>query len=117
MKWVSLFAACVVLAGWSKGTACYGLSDREALSSIQRAYANSQMAPEMARNFRLDGGRVLGVERFGKKGEDAFIGMIFHQDDGSVLSVRLFEDCTYQASAAEKASLQHWAYPLVKHSF
>ena len=118
MRWGNLFAVCVVLAGCSKGTACYGLSDREVLSSIQRAYANhGQMSPEMARNFRLDQGRVLAVERFGKEGEDAFIGMVFRQDDGSVLNIRLFEDCTYQASPVAKANLKNWAYPLAKPRF
>jgi hypothetical protein len=118
MRWGSFFAACVLLAGCSKGTACYGLSDRGVLSSIQRAYANhGQMSPDMARNFRLDRERVLGVERFGKEGEGAFVGMVFRQDDGRVLSIRLFEDCTYQASPAEKADLKNWAYPLAKPSF
>ena len=104
MRWRSLFAACVVLAGCNKATACYGLSDREVLSAIQRAYAShGQMTPQMTRNFRLDRGRVLGVERFGKEGEDAII--------------RLFEDYTYQASPAQKAALNNRAYPLAKPSF
>ena len=93
--------------------ACYGLTDSELLQSIQRAYADSRMTPEMARNSRLDKGRVIAVERFGAKGEDAMSGLLFRQDDGSLLSVRLFEDCTFQTSPHVKTSdLKSWAYPL-----
>ena len=112
-----LLVACVALAGCSKSTACYGLTDNEVLESIQRAYANSQMTPEMARISRLDRERAIAIERFSAKGNDAFVGMIFRQDDGSILSVRLFEDCTYQTSPGRTADLKNWAYPLSKPSF
>ncbi len=75
------------------------------------------MTPEMARNRRLDQGRVLAVERVGKEGDDAFTGMLFRQDNGGILSIRLFEDCTYQTSFIEKADLKNWAYPLAAPNF
>ena len=111
-------AACLALTGCGNGTACYGPTDSALLRSIQRAYADSRMTPEMARNFRLDKERVTAVERFGAKGEDAFAGMIFRQDDGSSLSIRLFEDCSYQASPSkDEADIRNWAYPLAEPRF
>lgn len=112
-----LLFACVALAGCGKSRACHGLTDKEVLESIQRAYANGRMTPEMARNSRLDRERAIAIERFGAKGDDAFAGMIFRQDDGSILSVRLFEDCSYQTSPGQAADLENWAYPLSKPSF
>jgi hypothetical protein len=118
VKLAPLLATCVALAGCTKNTACYGVTDSELLHSIQRAYAKSRMTPEMAKNFRLDKRRVLAVERFGSKGEGALSGMLFRQDDGSLLSIRLFEDCTYQASPGKQASdLKNWAYPLASPRF
>lgn len=118
MRLASLFAVCVALTGCTNNTTCYGLTDSELLHSIQRAYADSRMTPEMAKNFRLDKGRVLAVERSGAKGEDAHSGMLFRQDDGSLLSIRLFEDCTYQASPGKRTSdLKSWAYPLASPRF
>lgn len=99
-------------------TSCFGLTDREVLESIQRAYADhGQMTPEMARDSRVDRARVIGVERFGDKGEDAFVGMLFRQDSGAVFSVRLFEDCTFQASRSDETDLKHWAYRLAEPRF
>jgi hypothetical protein len=43
--------------------------------------------------------------------------MVFRQDDGSILSIRLFEDCTLQASPGDKADLKSWAYPLATPRF
>lgn len=117
MRLTFLLTACVALTGCGKSTACHGLTDNEVLESIQQAYANSRMTPEMAKNFRLDRERVLAVERVGAKGDDAFAGMIFRQNDGSILSIRLFEDCTYQASPRQDADLKNWAYPLAAPSF
>ncbi len=118
MRLALLPSAVVALTGCSTNTACYGLTDSELLQSIQRAYAESPMAPEMARNFHLDERRVVAVERFGSKGEDAHSGMIFRQDDGNLVSVRLFEDCTYQTSPGFKTEdLKYWAYPLAAPSF
>ena len=118
MKLAALLAVCVALTGCTKNTACYGLTDSELLDSIQRAYAERRMTPEMAKNFRLDKGRVLAVERFGPKGEDALSGMLFRQDDGSLLSIRLFEDCTSQASPGNQTfDLKTWAYPLAPPRF
>ena len=113
MRLLLLLASSVALAGCSKNEACYGLKGSDLLQHIQNAYAGNSMTPEMARNFRLDRRRVIAVERFGSKGDDAHSGMIFRQDDGSLLSIRLFEDCTYQASSGVKPSdLKNWAYPL-----
>ena len=118
MRLNSLLAAFVALTGCSENTACYGLADNEVLKSIQRAYADSPMTPERASNFRLDKERVIAVERNGAKGQDAFSGMLFRQDDGSLLSIRLFEDCTYQTSPERKAAdLKYWAYPLAAPRF
>ena len=77
MRLFSLLAATIALTGCSKKTACYGLTDNEVLQSIQGAYAGSRDTPEMARKSRLDKSRVIAVERFGARGEDAFSGMIF----------------------------------------
>jgi hypothetical protein len=118
MRTFSLLAATIALTGCSKNTACYGLTDNEVLQSIQRAYASQRMTPEMARNSRLDKWRVIAVERFGSKGDDAFSGMIFRQDDGSLLSVRQFENCTYETSPDRKPSdLKDWANPLAPPRF
>ena len=118
MRLLPLFAGCIALTGCTEGTACYGLTDSELLHSIQRTYAESHMTPEMAKSFRLDKSRVLAVERFGSKGEDALSGMLFRQDDGSLLSIRLFEDCTYQTSPGKQVSdLKNWAYPLASPRF
>lgn len=100
------------------GTPCYGLSDREVLDHIQRAYVNhGQMTPEDARNSRVDRERVLGVERDGNKGEDAFVGMLFLQDNLSILSIRIFEDCEYVTSPSQIEDLKNWAYPLSPPKF
>jgi len=102
----------------SNRTACYGLTDRDVLDSIQRAYSDhGQMTSEMARDTRVDRARVMGVERFGDKGDDAFVGLLFRQDSGAFFSVRLFEDCTYQASPADETDLRNWAYPIAKPQF
>lgn len=113
MKLMLLLAPSLALAECGESNACYGLTDSDLLQSIQRAYAGSRMTPEMARNFNLDKRRVIGVERSGSKGEDAHAGMLFRQDDGTFLSIRLFKDCTYSASPGSRASdLKDWAYPL-----
>ena len=118
MKLFSLLAASVALSGCSKDTACYGLTDTDLLQAIQAAYADARMTPETARNFRLDKSRVIAVERFGSKGEDALSGMLFRQDNGSLLHVRLFEDCTVQTSLAKPGTdLRNWAYPLASPRF
>ena len=118
MRLFSLLAATIALTGCSKKTACYGLTDNEVLQSIQGAYAGSRDTPEMARKSRLDKSRVIAVERFGARGEDAFSGMIFRQDDGSLFSIRQFEDCTYTTSPDGRTSdLKNWAYPLARPRF
>jgi len=43
--------------------------------------------------------------------------MIFRQDDGSLLSITLFEDCTYEATPANSSDLRSWAYPLAAPHF
>lgn len=110
-----LLALCVALTGCTKNTACYGQTDIEVLESIQRAYKSARMTSEAASNFRLDKERAFAVERVGVKGEDAFSGMLFRQDDGSYVSIRMFEDCTYQASF--RREIKNWAYPLTAPRF
>jgi hypothetical protein len=113
MRLGPLFAACIALTGCSKNTACFGVTDSELLQSIQHAYAEQPIRPEVAKNFRLDKSRVKAVERFGSKGEGAHSGMLFRQDDSSLLSIRLFEDCAFQTSPGKQNSdLENWAYPL-----
>jgi hypothetical protein len=113
MRLILPLAASLTLIGCGDNTACYGLSDNDFLSSAQRAYAGQPVKPEVASNRRLDRWRVLAVERGGAKGEDAHIGMLFRQDDGSLLLIRRFEDCTFTASFGVKASsLNNWAYKL-----
>lgn len=113
--WLLLITAAL---GGCDRTACYGLTDREVLDSIQRAYVNhGQMTPEMARNSRVDRERILGVERFGEKGEDAFVGMLFREDDRGTLDIRLFEDCSFKATPSEKVDLKNRAYPLAPPHF
>lgn len=115
MRLILLFAVGVALTGCSKNTACYGQTDNEVLKSIQRAYSSARMTPEQARSFRLDKERVFAVERSGEKGGDAFSGMLFRQDDGSFVNIRLFEDCSYQASSGRNTG--NWAYPLAARRF
>lgn len=113
MRLILPLAASLLFSACGDPSACYGMSDKDVLASIQRAYANARLKPEAAANFRLDKRRVIAVERDGAKGEDAFAGMLFRQDDGRLLSIRLFEDCTYQTSPETKPSeLKTWAYPL-----
>jgi hypothetical protein len=116
MRVTLLFALGVALTGCSKNTTCYGQADNEVLKSIQRAYSNARMTSEQATSFRLDKERVFAVERSGDKGEDAFTGMLFRQDDGSFVSIRLFEDCSYQASPDGKTT-KNRAYPLTAPRF
>ncbi len=117
MRLACLLAVCVASTGCSNNTACYGLTDSEVLKSIQRAYANAPMTPEMAKNSLLSKERVVAVERYGAKGEDAFAGLLFRQDDGSILSIRLFENCTYQTSPGPDTDLKNRAYPLAPPRF
>ncbi|NBC35777.1 hypothetical protein GTZ99_04310 [Novosphingobium sp. FSY-8] len=94
------------------------MTDAEVFADIQHAYADARMTPEMARVSRLDRERLVGVERYGEKGQDAFVGMVFRQDNGTLLSIRLFEDCTYQTSGDIPLSdLRTWAYPLARPRF
>lgn len=115
MRLILPLAARLSLSACGDPSACYGPSDKDLLASIQRSYADANMTPNAAANFRLDKRRVIAVERDDAKGEGAFAGMIFRQDDGSLLSIRLFEDCTYQPSPVVKPSdLKTWAYPLLE---
>ena len=87
------------------------------MKSIQRAYDNARMTPEMAKKFLLHKERVIAVERIGAKGDDAFVGLLFRQDDGSILGIRLFEDCSYQAGPDANPDLKNRAYPLAPPRF
>jgi len=76
------------------------------------------MTSTKSRTSGLDRDRVIAVEWFSEKGRDAFAGMLFRQDNGTVLSIRLFEDCSFQTSSGFKQTdLKAWSYPIATPRF
>ena len=117
MKFAFTLAIGTALTGCGYNTDCYGPTDTELLQTVQEAYADSRMTPKMAQNFRLEEERVIAVERYLNEGEGAHAGLLFSQDDGSVVSIRLFEDCSIQTSAFDSLNLENYAYPLTEPNF
>ncbi len=113
MKLKLSIAAIFGAVGCSPSTACYGFNDSELLQFIENSYAGSPMTTKMAKSFRLDKSRAVAVERSGAEGNNAHSGMLFRQDDGSYLSIRVFKNCESQVSPHKSISdIQNWAYPI-----
>lgn len=106
---VSLFAAAT-LSGCSRSepSACYDLSDSEALRNVLRDYyAEPASARGDARkqHMQLSKERLIGVGRTNyPKGSDNEIQLWFQQDDGTVTVASYFEGCDLKFSPGNPRS-------------
>jgi hypothetical protein len=83
------------LAGCGSKTACYSLSDGDAVDRIMRDY-DSEPATQKGdpAQMKFSRTRVLGVGRDGKsKGGGSLIQLWFAQDDHTVTVATLMENC------------------------